>query len=159
MSYKIKWLAGHCSRSFAVKMSRHIAISPASVCHAVSGCAVVKLPKGGCNRHSGEHDERRVESQYGLFYHHASLGPASLSIRLVRLAAVTAAERNTENQKFGQHSFLSFVCLLTPELAPRNSNGGFMWPNDADHRSRATGSRNGTEASSRDSVHPTCSAI
>ena len=58
-----------------------------------------------------------------------ALGPASLSIRLVRLAAVTAAERNTENQKFGHSMAFLVDGLLTTGLAPQNAMTAIMWPN------------------------------
>jgi len=123
---KRKRLAGHCLRSFAVRTNRHIADSPASVCNTVSGYAVLQLPDDAYKHHSGGHGERGVASQYGLFYHRVPLGPASLSIRHIRLPALVVAERNTDNQKFGHHNGLSVDGLLYPELAPRKSCDGFM---------------------------------
>lgn len=142
-------LAGHCSRSFVVTARRRKANSPTSVCLAVSGYAVLQLPDRECYPHSGEHSEREVASQYGLFYHRASLGPASLSIRLNRLPAVASTERNTESQKFGQHSFLSFDCLLTTKLALQICDDVLMRANDQALRRGAAAAERQPETTAR----------
>lgn len=121
-------LAGHCSRSSVVTARRRKANSPTSVCLAVSGYAVLQLPDRGCYPHSGEHNEREVASQYGLFYHSDSLGPASLSIRLNRLPAVASAERNTESQKFGHTMAFLLIVYSYGGTRPKSVTMAFMRP-------------------------------
>src|SRR5437016_2686558 len=52
------------------------------------------------------------------FFPTQTLGPASMSIRLFRLSAVTAAAHNTEDQKFGHKMAFLVDCLLVPGHSP-----------------------------------------
>jgi hypothetical protein len=122
-------LAGHRSRSFAVKMSRRIANSPASVCHAMPGYGITDPPMAAVTASGCPMGRRATNRDYARFFPTQTLGPASLSIRHGRLHAVSSGAAQHGKSKVWSYDGLSVDGLLTKGLVPQIWNDAFMRPN------------------------------
>ena len=130
-------LAGHRSCSFVVKREpaysslSHVGLScDVGLRNHLRDCPMITAMISGCFI-GAESEQPRITAR---LFPISTLGPASLSIRLVRLPVVTATEHNTENQKFGQHGVLSFGCYSTWGTRPKVMNDERMCPNSGTQR-------------------------
>jgi len=147
-------LAGHRSRSFAVKTSRHIADSPASVCHAMPGYGITDPPMAAVTA-SGYLMGRRASNRgYARFFPTQTLGPASLSIRHGRLHAVSSGAAQHGKSKVWSYDGLSVDGLLITGLVPQIWNDALMRPNTTGQSWRTERVRPATETESRGPLHP-----
>jgi hypothetical protein len=127
-------LAGHRSRSFAVKMSQRIAVSPASVCYAMPGYGITDPPMAAVTASGCLTGPESQQPAFGSFLPSASTWRCQPEYPSKQIACRNSGRAQHGKSKVWSYFGLSVDCLLTKGLAPQIWNDALMRTNDQAQR-------------------------